>query len=395
MIRISERRRPWRSSRGQSLVELALVLPVLFLFMLIVLDFGRIYLGYINLQNLARIAANYAANDADAWSSGDTASQAEYRSIVLNDAAATNCDLPGDVVPAPAFTDRNGDGDAVDIGDLAEVSLSCDFDVWTPVISGILGETIEVSASAVFPIKTGQIGSGGGGGGLVPQAAFTADDTTGAPPHTVQFTDESGGSPTSWAWNFGDGVGTSTLRDPTYTYSNPGVYSVTLTVSNSAGTGAPLTKTNYISVSTPGVYDFTSDTTTGPRPLTVQFTDLSTGGPTAWLWSFGDGQTSTLQNPTNTYTTAGTYTVTLDVTTPTGSGTVTKTNYINVEVGACLVPDFVGTKRNDAQTLWASRGFTTTVQDAAGAPNGNYTIGFQSLTGNSTVPCNAVVQVNQ
>lgn len=101
-----------RRANGQSLVEFALLLPVLFFFLLATLDFGRVYLGYINLQNLVRIGANFAANDPDAWSSGDTAAQSNYRQIVLDDAAATNCDLPGnpDVVAPPIFVDQNGDG---------------------------------------------------------------------------------------------------------------------------------------------------------------------------------------------------------------------------------------------------------------------------------------------
>lgn len=392
-----------RRHRGQGLVEFALVLPVLFFFLLTVLDFGRVYLGYINLQNLARIAANYAANDPDAWVDGDATSQAAYRQIVLNDAAATNCDLPGDpdVVADPTFTDQNGDGDPRGIGDLVTVSLTCDFAVWTPVISAVVGNQIPVSAQAAFPVKTGQVAAGGGGGsGVLPTAAFSADDTTGSPPHTVQFSDESGGLPDTWLWQFGDAANsTSTLQDPTFTYTDPGIYSVTLTVSNAAGSSAPLTKTNYISVSTPGVFDFTSDTTTGPRPLTVQFTDLSSGGPTAWLWDFGDGQTSTQQHPSHEYTTAGTYTVQLDVTTPTGGGTATKNNYITVEVGTCIVPDYTSSpakRRFDAQSLWAAAGFTTIVQDRASPPpSGNYRIGFQSITGTSPVPCDSTILVDQ
>ena len=61
------RRHHASASRGQSLVEFALVLPVILFLTLIALDFGRVYLGYINLQNMARIASNFAANHPDAW----------------------------------------------------------------------------------------------------------------------------------------------------------------------------------------------------------------------------------------------------------------------------------------------------------------------------------------
>nr|WP_319374734.1 DUF3344 domain-containing protein [uncultured Methanobacterium sp.] len=74
--------------------------------------------------------------------------------------------------------------------------------------------------------------------------------------------------------------------------------------------------------------NFAANTTTIIRNNTVQFTDSSTGSPTSWAWDFGDGGTSTLQNPTHTYTTSGNYTVSLTATNEGGSDTETKTNYI-------------------------------------------------------------------
>lgn len=75
---------------------------------------------------------------------------------------------------------------------------------------------------------------------------------------------------------------------------------------------------------------FTADLTSGPVPLTVNFTDQSTGDITSWSWGFGDGATSTEQNPSHTYTDAGTYTVSLAVTGPCGSDTEVKANFITV-----------------------------------------------------------------
>lgn len=78
----------------------------------------------------------------------------------------------------------------------------------------------------------------------------------------------------------------------------------------------------------PVVADFEADATSGDAPLDVQFTDLSTGDPTSWAWDFGDGGTSTEQNPAHTYADAGTYTVELVATNADGSDTATKTDYI-------------------------------------------------------------------
>ncbi|NJO25179.1 MAG: PKD domain-containing protein [Bacteroidia bacterium] len=76
--------------------------------------------------------------------------------------------------------------------------------------------------------------------------------------------------------------------------------------------------------------NFTASPISGCSPLVVNFQDLSTGSPNAWSWSFGNGSTSTLQNPTTTYFTPGTYTVRLTVTNVNGSNTLTRTGYITV-----------------------------------------------------------------
>src|SRR5437667_11973326 len=101
-----------RRSRGQSLVEFALTLPLMLLLLLIAFDFGRIYLGWINLQNMTRIAANYAANNPTAWGTpsnpgGDSTARNSYQKQILEDATASNCTLPKvggtQTAPAPAF----------------------------------------------------------------------------------------------------------------------------------------------------------------------------------------------------------------------------------------------------------------------------------------------------
>jgi PKD repeat protein len=79
---------------------------------------------------------------------------------------------------------------------------------------------------------------------------------------------------------------------------------------------------------TPPTADFVGSPTSGQVPLTVQFTDLSTNA-TAWSWDFGDGATSTQQNPSHTYTYIGSYTVSLTVSNAYGSDTETKPDFIN------------------------------------------------------------------
>jgi PKD repeat protein len=159
-------------------------------------------------------------------------------------------------------------------------------------------------------------------------AAFGATPTSGCAPLTANFTDQSTGSPTSWSWTFGDG-GTSTDQNPSHQYANIGSYDVTLTVSNGCGSDDE-TKTNYITVSQAPVAAFSATPTSGCAPLTVHFTDQSTGNSTSWNWTFGDGGTSTLQNPSHQYANAGSYNVTLTMSNACGSDDETKTNYITV-----------------------------------------------------------------
>jgi len=169
-----------------------------------------------------------------------------------------------------------------------------------------------------------------GGGTLPPTANFSGTPTSGTAPLTVNFTDLSTETPTSWSWTFGDG-GTSTVKNPSHQYTANGTYTVTLTATNAYGSDSE-TKTGYITVSAiqPPVAAFTGTPTSVAIGGTVAFTDQSTNTPTSWSWTFGDGGTSTLQNPTHVYAAAGTYTVALTATNAGGSNTLTKTNYITV-----------------------------------------------------------------
>jgi len=141
-----------------------------------------------------------------------------------------------------------------------------------------------------------------------PAAEFSGSPTSGGFPLTVNFTDLSGGNVTGWSWTFGDG-GTSTAKNPSYTYQYVGSYTVSLTASGPSGTDME-TKTNYIVVANPPgpTAAFSGSPTSGNKPLTVNFTDSSTGNIAAWSWAFGDSGTSAQQNPSHTYQSAGYYT---------------------------------------------------------------------------------------
>lgn len=144
-----------------------------------------------------------------------------------------------------------------------------------------------------------------------PVVSFTGIDTVGCAPLTVTFTNNTTNS-INCSWNFGDnGTSTSCGNPVTYTYTTPGTYTVSLTITDNNGCIATSTHPNMINViGTP-----TSCFTLGPQPTTIlnptiQFNDCSIGAAT-WSWSFGDvsNSFSTLQNPQFTYTDTGTYSV--------------------------------------------------------------------------------------
>ncbi len=162
-----------------------------------------------------------------------------------------------------------------------------------------------------------------------PTANFIAEPTNGISPLQVEFQDLSTGYISEWLWDFGDGY-TSTEQNPVHVYETSDSFSVSLTVEGPDGSNT-LVKENYIIINeAQPVAAFTADTTGGIAPLTVQFADSSTGTITEWSWDFGDGETSSEQNPEHTYTVADTFSVSLSVSGPGGSDTCVNTNYIIV-----------------------------------------------------------------
>lgn len=121
---------------------------------------------------------------------------------------------------------------------------------------------------------------------------------------------------TQWDWDFGDG-NSSNLQNPSNTYLNIGTYTISLTATSPFGCDASSNST--IDVLEPPVANFTIAPDSGCGPLSVAFTDLSSGAGISYQWNFGNGNTSINANPIDENYTAGfladtTYYITLDVT---------------------------------------------------------------------------------
>ncbi|WP_339864214.1 MBG domain-containing protein [uncultured Algoriphagus sp.] len=166
------------------------------------------------------------------------------------------------------------------------------------------------------------------------QSEFIADPSTNSCelPFTVNFTDRSS-LPEWWKWDFGDGtiLGSGDdpyLKNPTHTYTDFGDYTVKLAIQDT-NSGEWFISSKIIRVL--GVAaEFNSDIDHGCGPLSVQFTDQSKGA-VSWLWDFGDGNTSSDQNPAHTYDLPGRYSVKLTTTSENGCiDTEIKSDFIQV-----------------------------------------------------------------
>jgi PKD repeat protein len=172
-----------------------------------------------------------------------------------------------------------------------------------------------------------------------PVSSFSASPTSGVSPLAATFTSTSSGTITAYSWSFGDGT-SSVAANPGHSYTAAGTYSVSLTVTGPGGTNTQ-SKTGLIVVSSvppAPVAGFTASTQSGAAPLSVSFSNSSTGNITSYSWTFGDGASSTVAVPTHSYTVPGTYTVSLTVTGPGGANTQTKAGSIVVSAAAPAAP---------------------------------------------------------
>ncbi|NIG56389.1 PKD domain-containing protein [Chitinophaga sp. Cy-1792] len=208
-----------------------------------------------------------------------------------------------------------------------------------------------------------------------PAPAFTLNNNsqclTG---NSFVFTNTTTGTGNTYLWDFGDGT-TSTTASPTHSYTSYGSYSVKLKVTNASGCTDSVTRTAVV-YHTPEVAFIYSVISTNNNS-TFSFTDQSVVIPATgatWFWTFGDGTTSSQQNPTHTYSQAGTYTVTLSITTANGCTAIYSTT-VTVSIDPFVVPGF--TINNKEQCLTDNNFiFTNTTTTTGGVTITSYAWNF-------------------
>lgn len=177
------------------------------------------------------------------------------------------------------------------------------------------------------PISTGLI------------ADFTMAPGSAYAGNQIQFTDKStGGTPTSWQWEFGDNT-SSSLQSPVHTFEKPGTYQVILNVGDSRGVGVPKI-VDYLVMNNPPVAEFTADKRQSDYfPVQIQFKDLSTGVVDSWEWEITGNvkTTSSEQNPIITFTKPGLYSVKLTVSNNGGINSKEEQNFIEIGNGNKII----------------------------------------------------------
>ncbi len=263
--------------RGQALVELALILPVLMLVLAAALDLGRLFYSRITIANAAREGAIEASLDPTSFTA-NAACNAVTNRVMCRAVNETQSSFVT-VAPADVALSCSPAGCATGIGSNVTITVTGHFRLVTPLLAMFTGgQNITFSSSATAQINTAPVLTSGPGptptpaptptptaaptpppGGSSPAPTPTAAPSplctapvanftwTNPANKTINFTDTSThmatpGCANVWSWNFGDGSGSSSLQNPTYTYANGSSKHVTLTVSNAAGSST-ITKT--------------------------------------------------------------------------------------------------------------------------------------------------------
>jgi Flp pilus assembly protein TadG len=361
-----------RRSKGQSVVEFAIILPVFMALLLIAIDFGRIFYTTIQLSNAVREAASYGATQptdplgmiSRANRERSSQGQAGQQMTLTSANISTRCATPADVTIACSQS-PGGAG----AGNTLTVTITAPFGFLTPFINNFFGGSLDVSSSATVAVLNSAAGGGTNPSNCAaPTVAALAVFASGL---TITV-DPTGSLPDSgicaiagYDYDFGDGTfGSGGSVPATHDYGAPGTYIVKLTVSNQGGSldsiprsvtvpsVAPTPSPTPLPTATPTPGPTASPTPTpsptpSPTPTCtkpvaaflavsgspgkkVTFTDQSTtpvGCPiTTWLWNFGDASpTTNAQNPVHTFPSNNAdYMVTLTVTNAAGSTSLTK-----------------------------------------------------------------------
>jgi hypothetical protein len=373
--------------RGQTLVETALVLPILLILLVMAIDFGRVFFGWVTLNQAARIGANFASTHPDMLDDPDE--QDRYLALIERDVQAINCEL--DDPEDPVYTTPAGAPAAQPVmGDYATVRLTCAFTLITPLAGHILGNgTLDVAAETTFPVRVAacincDVGAGPpppGGGAPPPEQCRTVPNMVGM---SVAGARLAWGSAGFFPSNFSPVTDedTRTVDSQNVVQDDPN--------SNCTGNTAIFTSSVTVNTEEP-------DPVVDDCGATVPNLIGTTVGQARSVWTAtfnGDFQ------PDNQDSRVVTAQETEPEASQPGVTCISLDSSITVEHGApwppppppsCRVPNMVDNTRPVAHADWNEAGF---VPANFSPQNGNFTVRRQSLVGGDWHACGASITVS-
>jgi beta-lactam-binding protein with PASTA domain len=378
-MKLPFRRRP--VSRGQALVEFAIILPLLALMLMLALDFGRVFFGWVALNNAARIAANAASVNAQAWNPpGNGSQQTTYKNQVVNDLNAINCRPPGanntwqvTDVPNPTF-----DGSALqyDLDHHVVVALNCRFTFLTPIVGNILGNILTIGARADFTIRGGEVAGVPIGASPPPPGCVDA-----VVPNMVG--QSVAGARSLWTSAGFTGAFTPATGNDTETV-------LTQVTSPASSPGDCLVKTAVVTVT------YTVNGCVSPSIKVPNLVGMTVSAArTAWTSAGFTGSFSPSSG-------SDTDTISAQTTNPSSSPGQCEPPTTTVSVthaapsqppGTCQMPQLVGLSVSDAKSAFTTAGFSASNFKTNNPPNGNYIVTSQDLTFGQYYACTATVTV--
>jgi beta-lactam-binding protein with PASTA domain len=371
-------------TRGQAMVEFALILPVLILLLVLAVDFGRVFFGWVALNNAARIAANSAASNPDTWDgTGTVADKNAYRAEVLRDLQSINCAPTSGAtwttasIPDPTFTNITGTANAYELGDRVTVRLTCRFSFITPIVGAILGNPLVFNAESDFAVRGGVI-NGVAVGSAPPPPPSCVDAIV---PNMVGLTVGSARG----AWTTAGFTGSFTPA------TGAGKDAETVTAQNtspSSNVGDCIPKTATVTVTSAAASGCTAPDKSVPNLLgmtvaTARSTWTSAGFTGTFTPSAGSADSDQV---------TGQNVVSGTCKPPSTTVTVTHSPAATPPPATCTMPQLVGVRVNSAQAPWRAAGFVTGTFTAQNG-NGNYIVQYQSLIGGQVYPCASDVTV--
>jgi Flp pilus assembly protein TadG len=373
------------SRRGQSLIEFALVLPLLLTFMVMTIDAGRLYFGWVALINASRVGANYAGDHAD-WTA---ATRTAYRALIDEDAAARNCTM---ATPAdPKFTRNGVVVTDPELGDYAEVVLNCSFAPITPLVGLLLGAApVSLSATSKFPVRDGCASCPPPPPAPEPQ-----------PPAYCRQVPTMAGLSVAGARLAWQSAGFSLTKFTPSTGSDTrSVQAAAVSEDDPTSNCAAWMPGTWAIFSSSVIITLVPADTVDPSCRTVPNLKGTTvaNARSAWtaagfVGSFSppneDALVVTAQATSPTTSTPGVSCIPSDSTVAVTTGPAWPTP----PAAPCRVPNFTGVKKNSAAGPWTAAGFVDThiAYDPIGPSN--FTISRQSLVGGDWVDCQSSVTV--